>query len=487
MVKSESLNRRTGSKQSAKRIRKLQMAQKRKKSREIRTYLFVILTSVLVLRLQETSQAQDAAAYPRLLLDSTTAIDIGPLIGQLTPQPLNPGSGTTQGPILPTGTDLNNQLNPAPIPANELLPNSQKNVVETVSQKLWRLTFTFGTGVFYDDNLFITRFNRQSDTVFTLDAGAAFELGDYRSQIDNFLIAKYLVTGYLFTDHTTEDSADQDVVINGRYRFSNFTFDSNILYDYLNGPDRLVGTFINRQLIDGRFRLTYDLSPKTQLYGEFEQITNIYESFLNSFEYIGRVGVDYQITGKIKLGIQGVVGSLQQEGSFSSIYGQGRLHISYQYTEKLNFDATVGGEYRQYSGGSKSEGDPVFTLGLTYRPFVDTTFSLNAFRSEFASPLFTAQDFVGTGVSFTLTQKFIDRFTASLAFGYEHDDYTPTNSSVANINRDDDYVFVRPGLTYSFKNWLTVTIYYQYSRNSSSQSLSGYYDNRVGGQISIFF
>ncbi len=450
----------------------------------MRTYLFVILTSVLVSILQEPTQAQAVVSPQSLLLDNLT-IDIGPLIGQATAQSFNPATRTTGGPIMPNSAEINNE--PSPAPANELLPSSKKNVVEEVNQKFWRLVFTFGTGVFYDDNLFITHTHRLSDTVFTLDGGAAFELGDYRNQIDNFFIAKYLVTGYLFTDHTTEDSADQDVLLNGQYRFSNFTFISRITYDYLNGPDRLVGTFINRQFIDGFFRLNYDFTSKTQLYGEFEQISNIYRSYLNSFDYIGRIGVDYQITGKIKIGILGVVGSLQQQGGTSSTYGQGRLHVSYQFTDKLTFDGSVGGEYRQYSSGGASRGDPVFTLGLIYHPFVDTTVTLSGFRSEFASPLFGGEDFIGTGVAFAVSQRFIDRFTASIAIGYEHDKYIVASSNAPNIDRKDDYVYIRPNISYNFRAWLNAEVYYQFSRNSSTHSFNSYYDNRVGGQISIFF
>lgn len=456
----------------------------------MRTYLLVILTSVLVAILQEPSQAQ-AVVSPQTPLSYNSTIWIEPLIGQFTGQPFNPATGTTGGPIMPYNPAIPiNQpsLNqPSPPPANELLPSSQKNVVEEVNQKFWRLVFTFGTGVFYDDNLFITHTNRLSDTVFTLDGGAAFEIGDYRNQIDDFFIAKYLVTGYLFTDHTTEDSADQDVYLNGQYRFSNFTLISRITYDYLNGPDRLVGTFINLQAIDGFFRLNYDFSSKTQLYAEFEQISDIYESFLNSFDYIGRIGVDYQITGKIKIGILGVVGSLNQEGGVSSIYGQALLHVAYQFTDKLTFDGSVGGEYREYSSGGASRGDPVFNLALTYHPFVDTTLTLSGFRSEFASPLFGGQDFVGTGVALAVSQKFIDRFTASISFGYEHDNYISASSNAPNIDRKDDYVYIRPNISYNFRTWLKAEVYYQFSRNSSTQSVNSYYDNRVGGQISIFF
>ena len=460
----------------------------------MRPHFLVILTLPMVFfQLQECGRAQ-SSSWSFDTTPNSPVFDIGPLIGQLTPQSMNPATGMTGGPInptviIPSGTGLNNEGSLTPAPANELLPISGTNIVETPAQQLWRLVFTFGAGMYYDDNIFITQQNQQSDTVLTIDGGTAFELGDYRNQADNYLIANYLVTGYFYTRHSYEDSADQDFSIQTKYRFSSFTLDSNINYDYLKGADRLVGNgfFVSHQLIDGRSRLTYNLSPKTQLYGEFEQMTELYKNFLDSFEYTGRFGLDYQITGKILLGIQGVIGALEQDGGQSSTYVQGRLHAGYQSTEKLTFDVTVGAEFREYSSGGQPAWDPVFTLGLIYHPFVDTAFSLTAFRNEAASPLYQGEDFVGTGLSMTVSQKFIRRFQALLALGYEHDSYTSSTVNTPGAGREDNYWFARTSLSYNLRSWLTATVYYQFGRDSSSLGGASYYDNRVGGQLSVFF
>jgi Putative beta-barrel porin 2 len=444
----------------------------------MRNYFLIIF--VLLFCLQQISQAQDAFPVPSFTNDSTQ--QIAPL-GAL---PQNPATGTT-APMTPSGTGLNNQINPNPAPANELLPNDQATVVEALSQKLWRLTFTSGTGLFYDDNLFISHTNKQPDTVFTLDAGGAFELGDYRDQTDDFLIAKYLVTGYLYTRHTNEDSADQYALIQGQYRFSNFTFQTNLVYEYLNQPDRFVGTITSRHFIDGNFGLLYDVSPKTQLHAGFEQITSLYQTFLDSFEYIGRFGADYLITPKIKLGLEGVVGSLHQEGSAPSFYGQARLRVAYAYTGKLTFRASVGEEVRHYSANHEVKGTPVFSLGADYHLFVDTVVSLTAYRQVAASPLTAGDDFTATGVDVTLSQKFLDRFTGTVVVGYENDKYNSTGNNTANAARIDNYVYAGPTLTYTFKKWLTASVYYQFSRTASNTAGVSFTDNRIGDQISITF
>ena len=89
-----------------------------------------------------------------------------------------------------------------------------------------------------------------------------------------------------------------------QYRLDRLTPQSNLSFSYLDGPDRLAGTFTTSYLIDGLVRLLYDYSDKTQLHAEFEQLTDIYPSQLDSFEYVGRLGADYEITPKIKLGLK---------------------------------------------------------------------------------------------------------------------------------------------------------------------------------------
>ena len=449
----------------------------------------VLIIFFLVCCFRRVSHAQDTSSIPTFTNDNSQQI------APLGPQLQNPGT-SNMPPIAPGGADLNSQaipgsgqINPGPLPANELipLPKDLNSTLAELNQKLWRLTYTLGTGLFYDDNLFISSTGKKPDTVFTLDGGIDFELGDYRYLTNDYLIANYLVTGYLYTRHPSEDSADQYVSLLGQYRFSSFTFQPRFLYQYVNQPDRYVGTITRHDVIDGNMVLLYDLSPKTQLHAGFEQITNLYQNYLSSFEYIGRFGTDYQITPKIKLGIEGVVGSLRQQGSPPSSYGQARLRAAYAYSGKLTVRASVGEEIRRYSGNHEVKGTPVFSLGVDWHLFIDTSLSLSAYRSITASPVTPGDDFTATGVTLTVSQAFLNRFNGSVGLGYENDTYNSTSNNAANTNRDDNYVYAGPTLTYTFKKWLTASVYYQFRRVASNAVGASFTDNRIGTQISVSF
>ena len=398
---------------------------------------------------------------------------------QAYPSNVVPGGWGSSTPIAPPGVT----------PTNELLPSSGKqNIIEEAAQKLWRLILTVQFGVYYDDNIFITEEHRKSDTIFQAAGGFTFELGDYRDKQYNFLVLKYLATGYIYADHSDLNGVNQDFVFDGQYRLgSRLTLQSNLTFSYLDGPDRLAGTYTSRYLVDGLVRLVYDLSDKTQLHAEFEQLSDIYPSQFNSYEYIGRIGIDYLITPKISLGGEGVIGYLDPQDGGQTLYGQARLRAAYRMTQKFAFLASAGVEVRDYKSLDYIAATPVFDMGFDWSPFVDTDFNMTAFRKIFASPVQVGENFTATGVQAGVSQRFFQRFLAAVYSGYEHDDYHRNQSNTFESGRTDDFVYVRPSISYDVSGWFRAVVYYQFSRNSSTLDGASFNDNRVGMQVIFAF
>lgn len=426
-----------------------------------------------------------------LYAQSQNPITINPEAGgfQANPPLVTPGGIAPNPPIGPT-PEYNPEAQPEP--TNELIGggSGKKNIIEEASQRLWRLILTVQGGAYYDSNIFITQTHPIGAAVIELAGGFSFEIGDYRAKANNYLILKYLATGYLYTGAATKNNTDgveQQFELHGQYRWDRLTAQSNLSFSYLNGPDRLAGTFTTSYLIDGLLRFLYDYSDKTQLHAEFEQLSDIYPSQQNSFEYIGRLGADYQILPKIKLGIEGVVGNLEAQGAGNSIYGEGRFRAAYKYSEKLTFMGSAGFEVVHYEGRNLTKVTPVFDLSAQWTPFVGTSFGLNAFRKIFASPVEVGQVFTATAIQASVNQVFLQKFYAGVFVGYEHDTYNPSGSNAFNINRTDDYVYVRPSLTYQIGGWCNLVLYYQFSHNDSTLNGASFDDHRVGGQVIFAF
>ena len=418
---------------------------------------------------------------------SQNPITINPEAGgfQANPPLATPGGWQINSPIGPA-PEYNPEVQPAP--ANELIGGGgKKNIIEEAAQKLWRLVLTVQGGVYYDSNIFITENNPKGDTVVELAGGFSLELGDYREKINNFLTLKYLATGYIYTGRSELNGVDQQFVLHGQYRWERLTLQSNLSFSYLDGPDRLAGTFTTQYLIDGLVRALYDYSDKTQLHAEFEQITDIYPSQINSFEYIGRLGADYQVTPKIKLGLEGVLGDLQIQDGGHSFYGQGRIRAAYKLTEKLTFLGSAGFEVVHYNSRDVTRVLPVFDLSAQWSPFVGTAFGLNAFRRIFASPVQLGDVFTATGVQGSISQTFLQRLSAAVFVGYENDQYSASATNATNSSRTDNYVYIRPNLSYSIGGWCSIMLYYQYSHNDSNLNGASFDDHRVGGQVIFAF
>jgi hypothetical protein len=378
----------------------------------------------------------------------------------------------------------NSDMTAEPGTSTQPLPTTNREA----GDKKWLLLFNFSAGFTYDDNIFITNQHKVADEIFNIAGGFTLGLGDYRNLQENYLLAQYLLSGYFFVRNSEENSPGQDLALKAQYRFSKLTLQTQTRYQYLSGVNRQVGNFVNQNSIDNLVRLNYDYSDKTQFFVSFEQITNLYQDFLDSYEYIGKIGGTYQVTPKIKLGGEAVFGALDQSESPSSTYGQLRFLADYDLTGKLAFHLSAGGEIRHYDNGDgQNNATPVFSLGLTYHPFPDTSIGISGYRNVNASPSAVGENYVATGLALQLSQLLFQRLTVGITSGYENDEYRATQQDAEEAGREDNYFFIQPSLTYKFRDWLSASLAYEFRRNSSNESTFTFSDSRITFSIGVNF
>jgi uncharacterized protein (PEP-CTERM system associated) len=104
-----------------------------------------------------------------------------------------------------------------------------------------------------------------------------------------------------------------------------------------------------------------------------------------------------------------------------------------------------------------------------------------------ASPSLVGENYVATGVAVQLSQLLFQRATVGLSAGYESDAYSPIQAGTAQPNRDDNYFFIQPTLTYKFRDWLSASLSYEFRRNASNESSSTFSDNRFTFSLAINF
>lgn len=368
-------------------------------------------------------------------------------------------------------------LGPEGVPSEAILPDNSE-------RRLWRINPRPFTRVTYDDNIFISNTNRVADVIWTIGLAVSFELGDFRDLKGNFLIAEWTGAGLLYTQNPDQDAFNQGASLVGRYRWQRLTAGVESRYQSLTGPDRQVGNVARRQLIHNAIHLTYDLTGKIQLTGDASQSAQLYEINLDQFEYQAKVGLDYQIFPKVSLGLEGVAGHLSVQDSPGQSYQQLRLRGKYSLTGKIDIRFNGGVEFREVDDGEPPKAYPALSVGLQYRPFDGTFINAVAYRTVFGSSSSIGQNFIATGFEISIQQSIFQRITVTTAFGYENDSYFGT-SQTTQTGRVDNYVFIRPSLSYSLTRHLAFGVFYEFRRNDSNQPFNTFFNNRAGLELSM--
>jgi hypothetical protein len=358
---------------------------------------------------------------------------------------------------------------------------------QEAKRKLWRLVPVFAFGYAYDDNIYLRNLDRQGSGIININAGFAFELGDFREREGSYLLLNYVGTSLFYTEFESLNSYNPRFDIFAQYQSDPLTLQLESVFFYLNGVQRQLGEFTTQMLLANSVHAFHAYSEKTTLDLALNQRANIYPDNISSFYYELAAGFDYALTSKIKLGLEGVVGVAQADESPGMYYQIANTRFSYDVTGKIALRATGGVEFDEYSsGGEPIRLLPVFSLGGDYRPFGSTTFTVNCYRNIESSPALAQQDYVATGLEVGVRQGIGKKFNFGVKLGYENDTYIPNVRTVSST-RVDNYAFARPELTYDFLKYLKATLFCEYRTNDSTLQSDTWYDNRFGMEISASF
>ncbi|RYD75069.1 MAG: hypothetical protein EOP84_18865, partial [Verrucomicrobiaceae bacterium] len=116
-------------------------------------------------------------------------------------------------------------------------------------------------------------------------------------------------------------------------------------------------------------------------------------------------------------------------------FQQALLRANYRPSALLAIDGTVGLELRE--SGDSSEFNPIFGLGITWRPRLGTAVALAAESRIFNSASVENTNYRSTSVSLRVSQRIGYRLTASAALGYEIAEYESLGGGRSGSRRDE--------------------------------------------------
>jgi hypothetical protein len=419
-----------------------------------------------------------AAFVPDLDGQDAVPPDLTPNGAGLTPHEIN----ALQGQSSDTHTVLTNQ-----------------GFAETPRRFNYGITLTV-RGV-YDDNIFISSFNRQSDFYFSIEPMIVLGFGGDDSAGSSSLNFTYRPGFFIFLDHSEEDTLQHLLRLSGNHIFGRLTVSFSQDVQLLNGADLNslsdptghnanidVGQRTQHNIYTTVIADTYDLTGKLFLSNSLGLTVNSYPSgFIGSNNLSGNLFLNYNYSEKVVIGIGGTGGYGTAEGSPDQIYEQANIRISYAASAKTNLSFSGGAEFRQFENDSRGTYvSPVFELSGSYRPFDGTAITLSGSRHIQNSAVLTGQDYTQTDFHLTVTQRFLTRLTLGLSVGYERSQYFGAAQGI-NATRDDDYYYVQPSIDAMITRWSSAGAYYLYRKDSSSLPIFSFYDNQVGLRATVTF
>jgi hypothetical protein len=313
----------------------------------------------------------------------------------------------------------------------------------------------------YDDNVQISSTNQQADFSFLISPGLQLEYGnldhnyislDYTLGIEEFYrltnlnaINHDLVLKSLFNfsrvklqiDHTFKDDTSEDFETGSRVEEQqnvtaasaeysvNQYFSIGALYHQEFHHFPTPGQ-IDNELFEPGVAVYYHVSPKTDVYGEFDYgIADVSQGENAQFE-------------NISLGLRGKV------------------------TSKITGNIGVGYEHRDFSGTTPSIDTVVSSISL-HGDFTKHTFA-DLMMSRQISPSVTnaSSSVTTTRADLQINQKiYREKFLVYIGGAYEHDEYT-------GVSRIDNIWEGRVGARYFATKWLEFGATYRYQHNAST-------------------
>ncbi len=352
----------------------------------------------------------------------------------------------------------------------------------TLPGSKWRLYPHAGVSGIFDDNIYLDSSHKVSDFYFALSPGLGAAYGAEESPLK--IRADYTASFLVFMKNSSEDTVDQNALLQVSYALPKLTLGLNLGFQSLSGASVDVGDRVRRQVYYAGLTSNYVLDEKFSVDLDADETVADYKGLDDSNETRVQAWLNYQATGKLKLGAGLGGGYLDVQNGPGQTYEELLVRANYDATGKLVLYATGGVDFRQ---SDKTTVAPVFSVGGAYSPFARTTITLDLHERIYGSAALDGQNYRATGVMAGLKQELFENLSAFLDVGYENASYYAVESGIA-ADRVDNYVYVRVGPDWQVRQWWHLSSFYEFSNNASSGIGSrSFTRDRVGIQANFAF
>ncbi len=317
------------------------------------------------------------------------------------------------------------------------------------------------------------------------------------------LTLDYTPTFSFYSSHQFRNTLDHSVALNWGTVYHDWLF--SVSQNYISSSDPNVETAAQtdqqtystslgaaHQFND---KISLDLGVGQTFYYTGNGSSNYLINLADSRSWSTMNWLNYSYAPRLNFGIGLGFGYSQQSATNSSdaMNEEYQGRVNWRATDAISFQLSGGLEDQQYlSGGANPLLTPIFGAGVQYQPFDHTQISVNANRTVNRSS-FANQVTEGTSVSADLNQRLLGRFFLDLGGGYVSSKYVASLEGFSAGRSDNTYNF-SARLSSSFIKRGTVAIFYDYSKNVSTQngfaassSAFAYSSSQVGFELGFSY
>jgi hypothetical protein len=366
------------------------------------------------------------------------------------------------------------------------LGTEQPPLVETDAERRggWDLGAVISAA--YDNNIFLSSQNPESDMVFRAAPIVAYTKGDAKGGEGGFVRAGYRPTAVVYAGNGADNRIDHEALATAGWRGKVTRLTYAGVIRKLGDATAETGRPTDRVEFGNEIRVAW--IPREKVTLEVAAVNNqsnysdaaLYDSNQNYAEVAAR----YTYSPKTELGLIYQIGRFKVDGAGPQDTQQVRGAIVWQPREKIRVDLQAGAEHRRSDNGSSV--NPVLEGRIDWMPRKETGIYLTAYMREEASAFYAGQNYGVKGAVLGISQRLRGKWSAKLEGGFEKNSYEVV-SGTGTGGREDRIWFVRPALTCDLGEESDLSFFYRVSDNSSTDSVFGYEQQIVGVELNHKF
>lgn len=299
----------------------------------------------------------------------------------------------------------------------------------------------------------------------------------------------YTPTLSFYSNHQFRDNVGHAASLTGAVERNDWRFGLSQSYVSFSAPLVETGTQTDQETYTTALSASHSLGSKMSVDLNLNQEYLNAQSFSSHWEWSTLEWLNYQFAPRLDAGLGLGGGYVDVHAGPGEAFEQFQGRVRWRTTDKISLDIHGGGEEREFlefrGNPSHNLFNPVFGASIEYQPFLQTRLSLTANRAVAAS-YFDNQVSETTVISGALNQRLLGRLNLGLSGGYNTARYVASSSGAAS-GRSDDFYFFNARLGCTLLKRASVSVFWQYTDNSSSQAGFGFTSKQIGFELGYRF